>query len=306
MKNQKLLILIVLLYVVTVGETCAQQQVMFTQYMFNSLALNPAYAGSHETISASTLIREQWVGVEGAPSTKTFSLHSPVINNQIGIGLLFLNDKIGVIEQNALYFSYSYKILLSNGGKLAMGLQMGFSDYNARYSEVSTSDPVFSGGDASEFQPNFGAGLYYYTNKMYIGASIPQLAQSNFDSNSNDSDSKLIRHYFFTAGYVIDLTPSLKLKPNTLLKVVKGAPLQLDLNANLLINEFLWVGVSWRSFDSFDALFQLQLTDQLQLGYAFDFATTSKLRRVNSGSHEIMINYRFSFKKDKMITPRYF
>lgn len=283
-----------------------QQQVMFTQYMFNGLALNPAYAGSHETVSITALAREQWTGIDGAPSTQTLSVHSPVFNKRIGLGLLVLHDEIGVTEQTGVYAAYSYKIPFVNGANLALGLQAGINMYDARFSEVSDVNPVFANGDVKEAHPNFGFGAYYFTDRFYAGISIPQLAQNTFDKDNDDSDSKIVRHYFANAGYVFDLNESLKLKPNVLIKAVEGAPVEFDVNANLLINEVIWVGLSWRSFDSIDALFQLQVTDRLQFGYAYDFATTTDLRRVNGGSHELMLNYRFTFNKSRIVTPRYF
>jgi type IX secretion system PorP/SprF family membrane protein len=299
--------LIVIGFLLTGGlTTYGQQQVMFTQYMFNGLAINPAYAGSHETVSLTALAREQWTGIDGAPSTQTFSVHSPVFNKRIGLGLLLLHDEIGVTEQSGVYGSYSYKIPFVNGGKLALGLQAGFTFYNAKFSEVSDTNPAFANGDVKESQPNFGFGAYYFTDRFYAGISVPQLVQNSFDKNNNDSDSQLLRHYFITSGYVFDISRNLKLKPNVLVKAVEGAPVEIDLNVNLLINELIWVGVSYRSFDSFDAIFQLQVTDRLQIGYSYDFATTTDLRRVNNGSHEIMLNYRFTLNKSRIITPRYF
>ncbi len=284
----------------------AQQQVMFTQYMFNGLALNPAYAGSHETVSMSALARKQWTGLEGAPSTQTFSIHSPIRKQRMSLGFLFLHDNIGVTDQTGTYASYAYRIPISKRGKLALGLQGGITYYNARFSRVSTTDPTFANGDVRIMLPSIGFGMYYNTDRFYVGVSVPQLNQSSFDKTVPDSDSRLVRHYFASAGYVFDLNHALKLKPNVLVKVVEGAPVEMDLNANLLIKEVVWAGLSWRSFDSFDAILQLQVTDQLQIGYAFDFATTTDLSRVNGGSHELMLNYRFSFTHTRIITPRYF
>ncbi|MDN5216901.1 type IX secretion system membrane protein PorP/SprF [Fulvivirgaceae bacterium BMA12] len=303
-KITKLLLGLVLL--MSVGPCYAQQQVMFTQYMFNGMAINPGYAGSHETMSITALLREQWSGLDGAPSTQTLSAHAPIKDQKFGLGVLFMHDKIGVTDQNGAYGAYSYKIPFSNESKLSLGLQAGFTHYNARYSQISDTDPKFARGDIRETHFNFGFGAYYYSDRFYLGFSIPQMINRRFDRNAADSDSKLVRHYFLTYGYVLDLNSSLKFKPNMLVKMVEGAPVEVDLNANLLINEVLWVGLSWRSFDSFDGLVQLQLTDQLQLGYAYDFATTSELRRVNSGSHEVMLNYRFTFTRSRVVTPRYF
>jgi type IX secretion system PorP/SprF family membrane protein len=285
----------------------AQQQVMFTQYMFNHLAINPAYAGSHRTLSVTALARKQWVGLEGAPSTQTLSVHSPIKNQRIGIGLVLINDKIGVTKQTGLYSAYSYRIPFQNGGRLAFGLQIGFTAFNAKFSQVSDTDPTFA-GDVKEVQPNVGGGVFYNTKLFYVGFSAPQLIQNTFDRDNLDSDSKMLRHYFLTAGYVFTLNRQLKLKPNILVKAVAGAPVQLDLNLNLLIQEVLWVGASWRSFESIDALLQFQITEKFQFGYSYDFSTTTKLSRVNSGSHEISLNYRVLQKKQrsKFVTPRYF
>ena len=274
--------------------------------MFNGLAINPAYAGSHESVSISALAREQWTGLEGAPSTQTFGIHTPFVTQRIGLGLLLVHDKIGVTEQTGTYLSYSYKIPFTDGSNLAFGIQAGITSFDAKFSQVSSSDPTFANGDIKEIHPSFGFGMYYSNKKMYAGFSIPQLNETVFDKTLVDSDSRMVRHYFATFGYVFTLNQSLKLKPNFLLKMVKGAPVEMDINANLLINEVIWVGLSYRSFDSIDALFQIQLTNKLQLGYSYDLGTRSEIRRINSGSHEFMLHYLFSFKKDKIVSPRYF
>ena len=284
----------------------AQQQAMYTQYMFNGLAINPAYAGSHEAVSMTALVRKQWVGLDGAPGTQTFSIHSPINEKKIALGLMLLHDKIGVTHQTGAYASYAYRISFSDGGKLALGLQAGVTNYNADFSRMSQADPTFANGSVNEYHPNVGFGVYYSTKRFYAGASLPQMLNSTFDNNNPDSDARLIRHYFLTTGYVMDLSQHLKLKPNLLVKAVDGAPVQMDINLSLLINEIFWIGASWRSFDSFDAIFQINLNNRFQLGYAYDFATTTELSRVNAGSHEIMLNYRIPTKKDKIITPRYF
>lgn len=302
MKNIKLIVASFMLIIGFISY--GQQQVMFTQYMFNGLALNPAYAGSHETISLTGLIREQWTGVDGAPSTQTFSVHSPIINQNIGVGLMLLHDNIGVTNQTGLYGAYSYKLPLSEGN-LAFGLQLGFSSYNAQFSQVAASNSEFAFGDVKEIHPNAGFGAYYSTDRFYAGFSIPQLIENNFDKDNPNSNSKIVRHYFLTSGYVFDLNSSLKLKPSFLMKTVDGAPSAFDLNASLLIHNVLWVGASWRSFASINALIQVQVTDKLQIGYAYDVAST-KFREVSGGSHEIMVNYRFKFSNTQVVTPRYF
>lgn len=285
----------------------AQQQVMFTQYMFNGLAINPAYAGSHDNITATFLAREQWVGLEGAPSSQTFSIHSPFnASGSASIGALLIHDKIGVTDQTTAYLAFAYRIRFSGSARLAFGLQGGFSNYNSKFSRISTTDPVFANGDVNVNRPNFGAGLYFNTNRFFAGVSVPQLVRSRLDVNNSDSDSRLERHYFGYTGYVFDISRDLKFKPNILFKYVENAPLEFDLNANFLIKDIIWAGLSYRSFDSFDALVQVQISKQFQLGYAYDFATTTDLRRVNAGSHEFMIQYRLVYGKKKIISPRYF
>ncbi len=285
----------------------AQQQVMFTQYMFNGLAINPAYAGSHDNITATFLAREQWVGLEGAPSSQTFSIHSPFnASGSANIGALLIHDKIGVTDQTTAYLAFAYRIRFSGSARLAFGLQGGLSNYNSKFSRISNTDPVFANGDVNVNRPNFGAGLYFNTDRLFAGISVPQLVRSKLDVNNSDSDSRLERHYFGYAGYVFDISRDLKFKPNILFKYVGNAPLEFDLNANFLIKDIIWAGLSYRSFDSFDALIQVQATKQLQFGYSYDFATTTDLRRVNAGSHELMIQYTFVFGKKKIISPRYF
>ena len=286
------------------GMANAQQQAMFSQYMFNGLAINPAYAGSQESLSMTALMREQWVGLEGAPSTQTFSAHTNLKKKRIGVGLMVIHDKIGVTDQTGVFASYAYKIPL-NKGTLSLGLQGGFTHYNARFSEVSLTDPTFQTGDISEFHPNFGAGVYYSTDRFYAGISAPQLVQTNYDKDNQASKAKILRHYFIQTGYVFDLNQNLKLKPNLLIKMVEGAPVEFDLNANLFIHDLIGLGVSWRSMDAIVMLLQIQITEKLQFGYAYDFGTTD-LRQAHSGSHEFYLNYRLSFSKSKILTPRYF
>ncbi|UXP33997.1 type IX secretion system membrane protein PorP/SprF [Reichenbachiella agarivorans] len=287
----------------------AQQQVMYTQYMFNQLAINPAYAGIHDGISTSFLARHQWVGFDGAPKTQTFSIHSPIKYRSVGLGAVLIRDEIGLTDQLGAYFSSSYWINFANNTKLSFGIQASFNQYKVDYSENPNNDPNLASQNINDIAPNAGVGMMWHSEQFYLGFSIPQLVNYSLDpvgKSSQDPDAKLIRHYFVSAGYVFELNRNLKLKPNLLFKWVKGAPFEIDINANFLIKELIWLGISYRSLDSFDALFQIQVTPQFQLGYSYDFLTTSELSRVNSGSHEIMINYVFKRKGDKIVTPRYF
>jgi len=302
MKNINLITFMALFIVGGVAN--AQQQAMFSQYMYNGLAINPAYAGSQESVSMSALMRQQWVGMEGAPSTQTFSAHMPIEKKRIGIGLMILHDRIAVTDQTGVYGSYAYKIPLQKG-QLALGIQAGFTFYSSTFSEVSLTDHTFASADASEFHPNFGFGAYYTTDKFYAGFSIPQLVQVKLDRENPDINGFIQRHYFVHSGYVFDLNLNFKLKPNVLIKMVEGASVELDLNANLYYKNLIGLGISWRTMDAFVVLFHVQLTNKLQLGYAYDITTTS-VRKVSYGSHELFLNYRFSLSKLKFITPRYF
>ncbi|MEO1255123.1 MAG: type IX secretion system membrane protein PorP/SprF [Bacteroidota bacterium] len=305
--------ILILLISVTTFLVKAQHQAMFTQYMFNVTAINPAAVGSHETLSLTALVREQWVGIDGAPSTQTLAIHAPLNQNRIAGGLLVMRDKIGVTSQTAAFAAGAYRILFPKGA-LSMGLQFGFSAYN---SDLALLDPNNSNADGSiiqnannSFLPNIGAGLYYYTNRFYAGVSAPLLlnnfVQDGFgDINLENRRPDLERHYFGIAGYVFDLSPSVKLRPSTLVKMVEGAPVEFDFNANFIFDEVLWLGASYRSFDSISALLEIQLNNPLRIGYAYDF-TVSDLAQFTTGSHELMVNYRFAFKKDRIITPRYF
>lgn len=286
------------------GVANAQQQAMFSQYMYNGLAINPAYAGSQESVSMSALMRQQWVGMEGAPSTQTFSAHMPVEKKRIGIGLMVMHDRIAVTDQTGVYGSYAYKIPMQKG-RLALGIQAGFTFYSSTFSEISLTDQTFASADISEFHPNFGFGAYYSTDKFYIGFSIPQLVQAKLDRKNPDINGLILRHYFVHSGYVFDLNQDVKLKPNVLIKMVEGASVEIDLNVNLYYRNLIGLGVSWRTMDAFVVLFHMQLTDKLQLGYAYDITTTS-VKKVSYGSHELFLNYRFSLSKSRFITPRYF
>ncbi len=284
----------------------AQQRMMFTQYMFNGLAINPAYAGSQESLDLTALAREQWIGLDGAPSTQTFSAHAPLRNKRVALGLLLTHDRIGVSDQTGVYAVYAYRIKLKHG-TLSAGLQMGFDSYRTGFSRVKTEadgDQHFSVDNAQGFLPNFGTGVYYSTKRFYAGVSAPQLLNNLYPGNEQ-SRARQFRHWFASAGYVFDLNRDLKLKPNVLVKAVQGAPASIDLNANLLIKETLWVGMSYRSFDALSWLVELQASPKIRIGYAYDM-TVSPLKQVNSGSHELMLNYRVSLHKSKIITPRYF
>lgn len=295
------------LYSLSIVFTClasyGQQQAMFTQYMFNQLALNPAYTGIHEGVSASMLWREQWIGFEGAPRTQTLSVHSPIGFRPIALGLVFLHDEIGLTRQNNITGTYAYRIRLGET-KLAFGLQASVSLYRANFSSDDVADPLLI--PVNSTRPNFGTGVMWHSDKFYVGLSIPSIVNGKLDPSNDGSSSELIRHYFITGGYVIPLHENILIKPNVMVKYVQGAPVQADFNMNLLLQRVIWLGVSYRSLESVSWLFQLQISPKMQLGYSYDVSATSRLAQTNQGSHEIMLNYVFPLPQTKILTPRYF
>jgi type IX secretion system PorP/SprF family membrane protein len=285
----------------------AQQVATYSQYMFNGLAINPAYAGSHDALSTTALSRFQNVGLPGAPNTQTLSIHSPLINKRVAVGLLVIHDKISVIDQTGIHGSYAYRIPVSKKGTLSMGLQGGVSFYRAGYSSLDIfdpKDPAFA-SDIREARPNVGAGLFYYTKLAYVGLSVPHLINNAFDRGGQFKTVYQNKPVILTGGYVFSIHRLLKFKPNALLKFLDGSPVEFDINANLLVDEVVWVGLSYKSSKSVALLTQLQITDQFQVGYTYQI-TAGPIRTVEVGSHEIMLNYRFVFNKKGLVSPRYF
>lgn len=302
-------ILAVLLVCISTVNLLAQQQAQFTQYMFNGLALNPAYAGTQGALSTTFVARQQWTNIDGAPRNLTFSAHAPILNNRIGIGIQVLSDEIGANSDLSANAVGSYQLPVSEKGTLSFGLQIGLDALETDYSDLqlgAIADPNFSGGGINEGKPNVGAGLYYYTDRTFVGLSAPRLIENSFQSTT-DAENEFLqqRHLLLYAGHVIDLTPNLKFKPNILLRGVSGAPVNIDLNANFLFIERIWAGISWRTFDSIDLLAQYLITEQFSVGYSVDFTHTS-LGNGSGLSHEFVLNYLFNFRKKSMLTPRYF
>lgn len=289
----------------------AQQQATYAQYMFNGLAINPAYAGSQGTMSVSTLLRYQSIGVPGAPNTQTISAHSPLNNDKIALGMLIIHDKIGVIDQIGVNAIYAYRLFFSSDHErpkvLSFGLQAGFSTYSARYSELdiyNPTDPAFT-QDITQAMPNFGFGIYYYTDRFYAGLSAPNLMYNVFDRGNDFQTIVQTNPIILNSGYVFSLSHSIKLKPNFLLKLLDEKVVEMDLNTNLSFDDVLWLGVSYQAFSAVNLLAEVQITNQLRIGYSYAFRTSS-IKRIDLGSHEFMINYRFKYPKSGVVTPRHF
>lgn len=290
----------------------AQFEPQFTQYMFNEMFINPAYAGSREQISATMVYRNQWVGLEGAPKTQTASIHGPLMNKKLGLGLTVMNESIGVTKQLAVYGNYAYRIQVGSNGAFAMGLQAGFINHQENLSEVITNeenDNEFLFNTPRVVLPNAGYGMYYNTDKLYVGLSIPRMFKNEVsgDGTADVSNSFEFKywHYYLTSGYVFPVSENVKMKPSLMIKAVQGAPLNADVTLQALFMDVFWLGLSYRTEDSFSALGTFQITPKLRIGYSYDY-TTTELSNYSNGTHEINIGYDFSFTKKKIVTPRYF
>jgi type IX secretion system PorP/SprF family membrane protein len=283
-----------------------QQQATYAQYMFNGLAINPAYAGSHDALSASFLGRFQNVGLPGAPNTQTMAIHSPIAGQRFAVGLMVVNDAIGVINQTGMNGVYAYRLPIKGGGVVSFGLQLGMSAYRADYTELDLyqSDVVFA-TNVRQNRLNVGAGIYITKPLWYLGLSMPHMMNNVFDRRKSFETVYQSVPVIFTGGYVFLLSPMFKVKPNFLFKAVDGRPVELDLNANILFDEVVWVGVSYKFVNAISLLTELQITDQLRFGYSYSI-TTGPVRQAELGSHEILLHYVFTFRKKGVVTPRYF
>ncbi len=290
----------------------AQQDALFSQYMFNMMLVNPAYTGSRDVISLNAMYRNQWVKVPGAPETMTFSADAPLKNEKMGIGLTVFNDKIGIVNNTGFYGNYAYRIRLSNNSTLSMGVSAGMTNYRADLAGVRLNDEAGSAPDAAfssnvnKILPNVGLGLFYSSDKFYAGLSLPHVLNNKVVADGGLT-ARQYRHTFLMAGYVFDLNHNLKLKPSALVKQVSGAPIQMDLNANLWLYDKFGIGLSYRSLDAPVFMVEAQITDQLRFGYAFDYSLAIKpANGYNRSSHEFMLRYEFGYDKGKVLTPRYF
>lgn len=294
----------------------AQQDPQFTQYMYNMSVINPAYATADEgMLNLGGLYRTQWVGLEGAPKTGSFFAHTP-LNEKIEIGVSFTNDNIGdVVNENNIYGDFAYVLPMGLERKLSLGLKAGVTFFNTNFngfnlqSGEQSSDPTFSENISNAF-PNVGVGAYYFSDHYYLGLSAPNMLTTKHVESENGIKTKAVQdiHYFFTGGYVFEINRALKFKPAFMAKSVKGAPITLDLTANVLFNDRLEAGLGYRLDDAISALVNFRITPELRVGYAYDYTTTN-LGDYNSGSHEIVVLFDvdlFGFRGGYDRSPRFF
>jgi type IX secretion system PorP/SprF family membrane protein len=287
----------------------AQQDSQFTQYMYNTIEINPAYAGSRGVLSVFGLYRTQWVGLDGAPETSTFSVNTPLNNSNLGLGVSLVNDKIGPTNENTLSADLSYSIQTSESFKLSFGIKGTANLFNLDAGKLTyedQNDPQFQ-DLSNKITPNVGAGIYWHSDKMYLGLSVPNFIETK---RYDDNDTAIFKekiNYYFMAGYVfnLDRLEYIKFKPAILTKLVEGAPLQVDVSGNFMFNDKFVVGLAYRWSASVSAMAGFQVTKGMYIGYGYDHETT-QLRKYNSGSHEIFLRFDFFNNYNKLTSPRFF
>lgn len=284
----------------------AQQLPQFTQYMYNTISINPAYAGNRDALSVVGLHRSQWSGIDGGPQTQTLSIHSPLRNEQVGLGLSIINDQLGYEDYTYVYGDFSYTINVADSTTLSFGLKGGMSYYNLDEELLAgvPDDPYFRGDTFNRWTPNFGAGLYLSAQKWYLGLSAPRLL-----NNANNDQSEYVAleriHYYAIGGYVFDLSSQWKLRPSALAKATEGAPLSVDISAAAIYDEVLYLGTSYRIDDAIGAFMDFQVLPNFRVGYAFEY-TLSDLQDYSNGSHEILLIYELRLNNTKYKSPRFF
>ncbi len=285
----------------------AQQDAQFTQYMYNTININPAYAGSRGALSIFALHRTQWVGLDGAPVTNAVSMNTPLNNSNLGLGISIINDKIGPTQENTLSADLSYTVPTSETFKLSFGIKATANLFDLNVSKlnpVNANDPNLQNFN-NKFSPNIGAGMYLHSNKAYVGLSVPNFIETN---RYDDNEVKIFKekiNYYLIAGYVFDLNNSIKFKPALLTKMVEGAPLQVDVSGNFMFIDKFVVGVAYRWSAAMSAMVGFQVSDGMYIGYGYDLETTN-LENYNSGSHEIFFRYELFKNNNKITTPRFF
>ena len=292
-----------------ITELSAQQDPHYTQYMYNMSVMNPAYAGSKESMSGGFLYRKQWVGIEGAPTTGTFFIHSPVGRN-VGLGLSVISDKIGPVEENNIYGDFSYTLNLGGKQRLAFGLKAGLTMHKIDFATIyptlpDVNDGVFGGSNPNSTFLNIGSGVFYYTDKYYVAFSVPNMLKSKYlDFDGRKYGTEVI-HYFLTGGYVFDINPNLKFKPFAMINSSVNAPTSFDVSTNFMLYDKLELGATYRLEDSFGAMVNFAITPSLRIGYAYDHII-SDINVVTPASHEVMLLFDLNFPKKVSRSPRYF
>ncbi len=299
-------VVVATIMLISITDIHGQQDPQYTHYMYNTLSINPAYAGQRETLSVVGLSRTQWVGIDGAPQTQSLGVHSPLSNDRIGVGLNVVNDALGPARESFIDANVSYSIPISEGGtKMSFGVKAGWHSLRTDWSkgQFQNADVLFN-DDISQNALIVGAGLYLSNKKWYLGLSLPNFLTTEHYDDFQESLATERLHFFLTGGYVFDLNNSVKLKPAFLVKAVPGAPVIADISANALFNDKLTLGLAWRWDDSFSGLAGFQITKGMFVGYGYDLTTTD-LNNYNSGTHELMLRFEIQ-KLGRVLSPRFF
>lgn len=313
MKLLKFNIIILILF--NCGASIAQQLPQFTQYMYNTISINPAYAGSRETLSIVGLHRSQWVGLEGGPTTQTLSIHSPLRNDRVGVGLSLIHDELGYENFSYLYGDFSYTLPVGENAKLAFGIKGGFTHFSLDQEILNdpdvSSDPFFD-DISNKWSPNAGLGVYLHSNRWYLGLSAPRVLNSDYNTKGRIGNIDYMAleriSYYFTGGYVFDLNEAVKFKPAALLKATNGAPLSFDITANFLFNDVLWLGGSYRineATSAIGAIADFQVSRRWRVGYAYEYDISELNKYATGGTHEILLMYEI-IKSKRIKSPRFF
>lgn len=307
MKTAK--IILALLALASFTSATAQQDPQYTNYMYNTININPAYAGSRGALSIFGLHRSQWVGLEGAPTTNSFSVNTPIADSKVGLGVSFVNDALGVMDENTISVDFSYTLDLNNrGSKLSFGLKGSANMLNVAYSDLNKynpNDPQILNDISNQFTPNIGAGVYWHNEKTYVGLSVPHFLETTRYDDNLQSTMQQKMHYYLMGGHVFEINPMLKFKPAFLLKAVEGAPLQADVTANFLIHDKFTIGGAYRWDAAWSALVGFQITDGLFIGYSYD-SDINALKKYNNGSHELFMRFELFNKYRRVNSPRFF
>jgi type IX secretion system PorP/SprF family membrane protein len=301
----KIVFLAVIIFLMT-GETIAQQKMQFTQYMFNGLVINPAYAGADEALSLTFIQRSQWSGVENAPSTQTLSAHTLFKKKHFGLGLTIVNDRIGVHKNLSVLTNYAYHLRVGEKSYLSMGIQAGINSLKSDYASLVTTannDPKLYDPIMSRTFFDFGAGIYFRSQRFHAGVSAPELLPQQFTINDTLSVELSKTNFFIFSKYRLTLSENIDLEPAGLIKYLSGVPLSFDMNINLIYRKVLTMGLSYRKKESVDFLLKAQVSPQLQVGYAYDYPI-GVISRLSNGSHELMVHYVFRYVQKNVTSPR--
>ncbi|MFA9388596.1 MAG: type IX secretion system membrane protein PorP/SprF [Prolixibacteraceae bacterium] len=312
MKQKLLRHIIIILFILLSISSFAQQDPMFTQYMNNPQLINPAYTGSLGSMNFNGIFRKQWMAANfpWAPTTTSMSISSPFKDYRVGVGLDFMYDDIGPVSLIGLFTNYAYHLDFNNGARLSLGLKGGFNYYQKSLQGLDTGEyDYFVQNNLEVKKPlvNVGVGTYYYTEKFFLGASVPTLVRNSlvdFDNTLLILSRKEL-HFFLTTGYVFDINPLLKFKPTTMFRIVGGAPINIELTGTMIFAEKLWFGLMYRVGDAVAVHARYEVQDGFQIGYSYDL-TTSELNQYNSGTHEIFFNYTIKKRGRRILSPRYF